>query len=153
MERSADQPIKDTSVKIKNLRLRHARAAHPGGSSGAAMEGRCTAREAVGMMNPINESSTNIVDLIGVINGIAYQTNILALNAAAETARAGEHGERFAALAAEVRSLAQRAAAAVTEIKTLIGGPEDKAGAWPAEQAGMRITEVVTSIKRVSGDL
>lgn len=118
-------------MKIKNLRLGRTRAAHPAGSAGVVVEGGCAARDAVSTTNPINESSNKIVDLmgvIGVINGIAYQANLLALNAAAETARAGEHGERFAALVAEVHSLAQCSTAAVTEIKTLMGGPLVKAG-------------------------
>jgi methyl-accepting chemotaxis protein len=103
-------------------------------------------------MLSINESSKKIVDIIGVIDGIAFQTNILALNAAVEAARAGEQGRGFAVVAAEVRSLAQRSAAAAREIKLLIGDSVDKVaiGSKLVFEAGSTMEDVVASIKRVT---
>jgi methyl-accepting chemotaxis protein len=103
-------------------------------------------------MNSIKESSGKIVDIIGVIDGIAFQTNILALNATVEAARAGEQGRGFAVVAAEVRSLAQRSAAAAKEIKALIGDSVEKvdAGAKLVDQAGATMEEIVTSVKHVA---
>ena len=103
-------------------------------------------------MNAINESAKKITDIIGVIDGIAFQTNILALNAAVEAARAGEQGRGFAVVASEVRSLAQRSAAAAKEIKTLIDDSTSKVdvGSKLVEQAGATMDEVVNSVKRVT---
>src|SRR5690606_14679483 len=103
-------------------------------------------------MSAISESSSRIADIIGVIDGIAFQTNILALNAAVEAARAGEQGRGFAVVAAEVRSLAQRSAGAAKEIKTLITDSTDKVrhGNALVDQAGRTMGEIVTSIKRVT---
>jgi methyl-accepting chemotaxis protein len=100
----------------------------------------------------INESARKIVDIIGVIDGIAFQTNILALNAAVEAARAGEQGRGFAVVAAEVRNLAQRSAAAAKEIKVLIGDSVDKveAGSKQVTQAGETMDEIVSSVRRVT---
>jgi methyl-accepting chemotaxis protein len=106
----------------------------------------------VDTMASINGSSSKIVDIIGVINDIAFQTNILALNAAVEAARAGEQGRGFAVVASEVRSLAQRSAEAAKEIKALIDGSvqEVGVGAELVDQAGATMREIVVSVKRVS---
>jgi methyl-accepting chemotaxis protein len=106
----------------------------------------------VGTMQEINTSSRKISDIIGVIDGIAFQTNILALNAAVEAARAGEQGRGFAVVASEVRSLAGRSAEAAREIKGLIGSSVEKvdAGARLVGDAGQTMTEIVASVRRVS---
>jgi methyl-accepting chemotaxis protein len=108
--------------------------------------------EVVTTMGAINDSSKKIADIIGVIDGIAFQTNILALNAAVEAARAGEQGRGFAVVASEVRSLAQRSAAAAKEIKTLISASVDRveAGTMLVDRAGATMNEVVASIRRVT---
>ncbi|MDY0744101.1 methyl-accepting chemotaxis protein [Paucibacter sp. R3-3] len=110
--------------------------------------------QVVSTMDEINASSKKINDIIGVIDGIAFQTNILALNAAVEAARAGEQGRGFAVVAGEVRSLAQRSAEAAREIKALIGSSVDKVetGARLVQDAGSTMTEIVASVGRV-GDI
>ena len=122
------------------------------GASDVARKGGQVVSEVVTTMSAINESSKKIVDIISVIDGIAFQTNILALNAAVEAARAGEQGRGFAVVAAEVRSLAQRSAAAAKEIKGLIGDSVEKVGNGSrlVEQAGKTMDEIVTSVKRVT---
>jgi methyl-accepting chemotaxis protein len=108
--------------------------------------------QVIDTMNSISTSSKRIVEIIGVIDGIAFQTNILALNAAVEAARAGEQGRGFAVVASEVRSLAQRSATAAKEIKTLIAASVEKVdeGSKMVEQAGATMQQVVTSIQHVS---
>ena len=108
--------------------------------------------QVVDTMNSINDSARKIVDIIGVIDGIAFQTNILALNAAVEAARAGEQGRGFAVVAAEVRNLAQRSATAAKEVKILIGDSVDKVdvGTKLVAQAGATMGEIVVSVQRVT---
>ena len=123
-----------------------------GTASQIAEKGGAVVSQVVQTMGSINESSRKIVDIIGVIDGIAFQTNILALNAAVEAARAGEQGRGFAVVASEVRSLAQRSASAAKEIKELISDSVEKvdAGAKLVDQAGSTMNEVVESVKRVT---
>ena len=103
-------------------------------------------------MDEINDASKKIVDIIGVIEGIAFQTNILALNAAVEAARAGEQGRGFAVVAGEVRSLAQRSAEAAREIKSLIGSSVERVetGARLVQDAGSTMNEIMASVRRVT---
>ncbi|WP_292938225.1 methyl-accepting chemotaxis protein [Noviherbaspirillum sp.] len=121
-------------------------------ASEVAMRGGQVVGQVVDTMGSIKDSSRKIVDIIGVIDGIAFQTNILALNAAVEAARAGEQGRGFAVVAAEVRTLAQRSAAAAKEIKELIGDSVEKvdAGSKLVDQAGHTMGEIVNSVKHVA---
>ncbi|TDY33971.1 methyl-accepting chemotaxis protein [Janthinobacterium sp. 75] len=121
-------------------------------ASAVAVRGGAVVSEVVDTMASINTSSRKIVDIIGVIDGIAFQTNILALNAAVEAARAGEQGRGFAVVASEVRNLAQRSAAAAKEIKLLINDSVDKvdAGGKLVKQAGVTMAEIVHSITSVT---
>lgn len=121
-------------------------------ASAVAEKGGKVVSQVVQTMDTINASATRIVDIISVIDGIAFQTNILALNAAVEAARAGEQGRGFAVVATEVRSLAQKSAAAAHEIKNLIGDSVNKvqAGGRLVAQAGTTMQEVVTSVQRVT---
>jgi len=117
-----------------------------------AAKGGDMVSQVVDTMSAIDASSKKIVDIIAVIDGIAFQTNILALNAAVEAARAGEQGRGFAVVATEVRSLAQRSAAAAKEIKDLIGDSVAKVetGSALVDQAGRTMEDVVSSIRRVT---
>ncbi|MEY4563441.1 MAG: hypothetical protein RLZZ618_2718 [Pseudomonadota bacterium] len=131
-----------------------ARQANQLASSAAevAARGGTVVSQVVTTMEEINASSKKIADIIGVIDGIAFQTNILALNAAVEAARAGEQGRGFAVVAAEVRSLAQRSAQAAKEIKGLIGASVEKvdSGTRLVADAGQTMSEIVGSVQRVS---
>ncbi len=121
-------------------------------ASDAAERGGQAVSEVVATMNDITASSRKISDIIGVIDGIAFQTNILALNAAVEAARAGDQGRGFAVVAGEVRALAQRSANAAKEIKTLIGASVERveSGARIVDGAGKTMEDIVTQVKRVS---
>ncbi|MEO7338798.1 MAG: methyl-accepting chemotaxis protein [Caldimonas sp.] len=121
-------------------------------ASAVAVDGGAVVGQVVATMKGINDSSKKIADIIGVIDGIAFQTNILALNAAVEAARAGEQGRGFAVVATEVRSLAQRSADAAKEIKSLINASVERVeqGTALVDRAGVTMSEVVASIKRVT---
>jgi methyl-accepting chemotaxis protein len=121
-------------------------------ASDVATQGGTVVNQVVDTMKGIHESSRKISDIIGVIDGIAFQTNILALNAAVEAARAGEQGRGFAVVASEVRSLAGRSAAAAKEIKALIGTSQQRVeqGGQLVDQAGAIMQEVVQAIRKVT---
>jgi methyl-accepting chemotaxis protein len=140
-----------STVKENATNARHANDL-VASASGLAAKGGTVVGEVVDTMSSINESSRKIVDIIGVIDSIAFQTNILALNAAVEAARAGEQGRGFAVVASEVRNLAQRSANAAQEIKTLINDSVSKveAGSRLVETAGLTMTEIVDSVQRVA---
>jgi methyl-accepting chemotaxis protein len=152
--------LEETAVSMKDLAdtvrstAENARQASQlaSGAVDVAAQGGRVVHEVVSTMALINESSRRIVDIIGVIDGIAFQTNILALNAAVEAARAGEHGRGFAVVASEIRSLSQRSATAAKEIKQLIGDSVDKVGVGTGqvEGAGRTMDEIVSNVRRVS---
>jgi methyl-accepting chemotaxis protein len=123
-----------------------------GTAAAVAQRGGSVVSQVVTTMDEINQSSRKIADIIGVIDGIAFQTNILALNAAVEAARAGEQGRGFAVVAGEVRTLAQRSAQAAKEIKELIGTSVEKVqgGSRLVQEAGSTMEEIVTSVQRVT---
>ncbi|HKX41748.1 MAG TPA: methyl-accepting chemotaxis protein [Burkholderiaceae bacterium] len=124
-------------------------------ASTAAEKGGAVVAQVVQTMDDINASSKKIADIIGVIDGIAFQTNILALNAAVEAARAGEQGRGFAVVAGEVRSLAQRSASAAKEIKDLIGASVERveSGAVLVGEAGEAMTTIVASVRKVAATI
>jgi methyl-accepting chemotaxis protein len=122
-------------------------------ASELALKGGDVVGQVVQTMGSIKDSSRRIVDIIGVIDGIAFQTNILALNAAVEAARAGEQGRGFAVVASEVRNLAQRSASAAKEIKALIDDSVTRVdgGSRLVDDAGHTMEQVVAAVKRVAG--
>ncbi|WP_317203534.1 methyl-accepting chemotaxis protein [Janthinobacterium sp.] len=152
LEQTAASMVELTSTVQQNSD--HARQASElaQSASAVAQRGGAVVGQVVQTMGTINQASRKIVDIIGVIDGIAFQTNILALNAAVEAARAGEQGRGFAVVATEVRNLAQRSAGAAKEIKTLIADSVEQvdAGAKLVQQAGSTMDEVVSSVRRVS---
>jgi len=152
LEETASSMEELTSTVKQNAN--NARQANKLGESAAvvASQGGQVVSQVVDTMEKINASSKKIVDIIGVIDGIAFQTNILALNAAVEAARAGEQGRGFAVVASEVRSLAQRSAAAAKEIKVLINSSVETVdnGSKLVAQAGDTMLAVVESVKRVT---
>ncbi|GAA4421952.1 methyl-accepting chemotaxis protein [Acidovorax lacteus] len=149
----ASASMEELGVTVR-LNADNARAANQlaMSASGVAADGGNVVAEVVQTMKGIHDSSAKIADIIGVIDGIAFQTNILALNAAVEAARAGEQGRGFAVVASEVRSLAQRSAEAAKQIKTLITDSVERAeqGSRLADKAGATMHDVVTAIRRVT---
>ena len=152
LEETASSMEELTSTVRQNAEnARQANQLAPGASE-VAKKGGTVVNQVVQTMSSINESSSKIVDIISVIDGIAFQTNILALNAAVEAARAGEQGRGFAVVATEVRTLAQRSAAAAKEIKELINDSVSKVetGSRLVDEAGITMEEVVIAVKRVT---
>jgi methyl-accepting chemotaxis protein len=152
LEQTAASMVELTSTVKQNADNARQANVLAASASEVALKGGAVVSQVVDTMGSINESSKKIVDIIGVIDGIAFQTNILALNAAVEAARAGEQGRGFAVVATEVRNLAQRSAAAAKEIKTLIGDSVEKVGtgAKLVDQAGVTMEEIVNSVRRVT---
>jgi methyl-accepting chemotaxis protein-1 (serine sensor receptor) len=152
LEETASSMEELTSIVRQNADNARQASALAGNASDIAVKGGEVVGRVVDTMAGINESSKKIADIIGVIEGIAFQTNILALNAAVEAARAGEQGRGFAVVAGEVRSLAQRSATAAKEIKELISDSVGRVenGSTLVAEAGSVIDEVVVAVKRVT---
>ncbi|WP_233862902.1 methyl-accepting chemotaxis protein [Paraburkholderia adhaesiva] len=152
LERTASSMEQLTSTVRLNAENAAQASTLAGNASEIAEQGGNVVGRVVATMNEINDSAKSIADIIGVIEGIAFQTNILALNAAVEAARAGEDGRGFSVVAAEVRNLAQRSAAAAKEIKALITDSVTRVanGSTLAQDAGQTMGEVVKAVQRVN---
>jgi methyl-accepting chemotaxis protein len=152
LEETASSMEELTSTVLQNAENAKQANQLAAGASDVAVKGGKVIGKVVDTMSSINQSSKKITDIISVIDGIAFQTNILALNAAVEAARAGEQGRGFAVVAAEVRTLAQRSAAAAKEIKQLIGASvhEVESGTRLVDEAGKTMEQIVASVKRVT---
>jgi methyl-accepting chemotaxis protein-1 (serine sensor receptor) len=152
LEQTAASMEQLTATVKQNAETARAASQIAAGASAAAEQGGAVVGRVVGTMQEISASSQKIADIIGVIDGIAFQTNILALNAAVEAARAGEQGRGFAVVASEVRSLAGRSAEAAKEIKELIGASVQRVeqGSQLVAQAGQSVGEIVSQVKRVT---
>ncbi|MGK5014340.1 methyl-accepting chemotaxis protein [Janthinobacterium sp. 61] len=152
LEETASSMDELTSTVKQNAENAHAANELAMSASEVAAKGGRVVQQVVGTMAGIQESSRKIVDIIGVIDGIAFQTNILALNAAVEAARAGEQGRGFAVVASEVRNLAQRSSQAAKEIKELIGDSVEKVGAGGrlVDEAGQTMDQVVASVQQLT---
>jgi methyl-accepting chemotaxis protein len=152
LEETASSMEELTSTVLQNAENAKQANQLAAGASDVAVKGGEVIGQVVRTMSSINESSKKITDIISVIDGIAFQTNILALNAAVEAARAGEQGRGFAVVAAEVRTLAQRSAAAAKEIKQLIGDSvhEVDSGTRLVDEAGKTMEQIVSAVKRVT---
>ena len=147
---SSDLELNDTMTHSRSAAADAERLATE--ASRVAAQGGAAMQQLMGTMDEINASSRRISDIIGVIDGIAFQTNILALNAAVEAARAGEQGRGFAVVAGEVRSLARRSAEAAKEIKNLIETSVSKvaSGAHLVDEAGQSMAELQDRVTKVS---
>ncbi|WP_018509531.1 methyl-accepting chemotaxis protein [Thiobacillus thioparus] len=152
LEETASSMEELTSTVKQNAESAHHASKLVSSTAEIAVNGGEVVGKVIHTMGSIKDSSRKIADIIGVIDGIAFQTNILALNAAVEAARAGEQGRGFAVVASEVRNLAQRSAGAAKEIKSLIEDSVGKvdAGGKLVDEAGKTMDEIVTSVKRVT---
>jgi methyl-accepting chemotaxis protein len=152
LQQTASSMRQLTSAVLSNAQSTQEARTEVAQSSAVATRGAATMQDMVARMAEIHASATRIGEIVGVIDGIAFQTNILALNAAVEAARAGEHGRGFAVVASEVRALAQRSSTAAREIKQLINDSTTKVGAGSrlVGDAGQTMQDVLASVNRVS---